>query len=187
MTQIMTGPLTTLVAALPLLCVTLSSTSMAEPQCHGNDRYHVVIDPYPDDAGNRFAVIRLNGTAPPACVFDESKAALVIGKPGDPLWYADLAGDSLVLSRSTGPQGDLVVYDLRTGQPVLDVPSDEYELKDNRLAFWQRTVPATAETCPGFAENEANGFGSVTAVLKTLNLETNAVSAAGESKCVAVQ
>jgi hypothetical protein len=71
--------------------------------------------------------------------------------------------------------------------PVLDVPSDDYELKGNLLSFWQRTAQATAETCPSFAENEANGFGSVTVALKTLDLESKAVTATGESNCVAAQ
>ena len=168
-------------------CVSLSSASMAEPQCHSNDEYHVVGQPYPDDAGNQFAVTRLKGPRPAGCVFDKAKADLVIGKAGDPLWYVDLSGDSLILSRSTGPQGDLVVYDLRNGKPILDVPSDEYELQGSRLSFWGRIGPATAETCPGFAENEANGLRSVTTVLKTLDLETGAVADAGRSKCVAVQ
>jgi hypothetical protein len=168
-------------------CVSLSSASMAEPQCYSNDRYHVAIQPYADDAGNQFAVTRLSGAAPAACAFDDAKADLVIGKVGDPLWYAELSGDSLVLSRSTGPQGDIVVYDLKSGKPVLDVPADEYELKGKSLLFWERTVQATAATCPSFAENEANGLGSMTAVLKVLDLETNAVSETGQSKCVAVQ
>jgi hypothetical protein len=178
---------TSIIALLACGCVLLSSASMAEPQCHSNDRYHVVARPYPDDAGNQFAVTRLKGSAPSTCVFDESKADIVIGEKDDPLWYADLSDDSLILSRSTGPQGDLVVYDLASGKPVLDVPSDEYELKGKLLSFWQRTEPATAETCPGFAENEANGLGSVTAVLRTFDLETRALSETGESKCVAVQ
>jgi hypothetical protein len=183
----MANSIAVVLAGLPLLCVTLSSASMAEPQCYSNDRYHVVVQPYPDDAGNQFAVTKLKGAAPAGCTFDESKADLVIGKVGDPLWYADLSGDSLILSRSTGPQGDLVVHDLKTGKAILDVPADEYELKGNRLAFWQRTGRATAESCPSFAENEANGFGSVTAALKTFNLESKAVTESGESKCVAVQ
>lgn len=168
-------------------CVLLSSASLAEPQCHSNAHYHVVAQPYPDDAGNRFAVIRLKGAPPAGCVFDASKADIVIGKEGDPLWYADLSGDSLILSRSTGPQGDLVVYDLKSGRSVLDVPADEYELKGNLLSFWQRTAQATAETCPGFAENQANGLGSVTAVLKTYDLQTGTITETGDSKCVAVQ
>ena len=168
-------------------CVSLSSASMAEPQCHSNDEYHVVGQPYPDDAGNQFAVTRLKGPRPAGCVFDKAKADLVIGKAGDPLWYVDLSGDSLILSRSTGPQGDLVVYDLRNGKPILDVPSDEYELQGNLLSFWQRTARATAATCPDFAKNEANGLGSVTAVLKIFDLATRVVSETGKSKCVAVQ
>lgn len=176
-----------LITLLACGCVSLSAASMAEPQCYSNDRYHVVMQPYPDDAGNQFAVSRLKGAAPANCTFDKAKADLIIGKLGDPLWYADLSGNSLILSRSTGPQGDLVVYDLESGKTILDVPADEYELKGNRLSFWERTGQATAETCPSFAENAANGLGSVTAVLKTFDLATKAVVETGESKCVATQ
>lgn len=168
-------------------CVTLASSGMAEPQCHSNDRYHVVAQPFDQDAGNRFAVTRIDGGVPAACVFDEAKADLVIGAEGDPLWFGELAGDGLILSRSTGPQGDLVVYDLRTGKSILDVPSDEYELKYNVVIFWQRVAQATRETCPTFAENEANGLGSVTAIRKTLDLSTQTVTESKDRKCVAVQ
>jgi hypothetical protein len=106
-----------ILALLACGCVSLSSASLAEPQCHSNDIYHIVVEPYPDDAGNRFAVNRLKGAPPAGCIFDEAKADLVIGKRGDPLWYADLSGDHLILSRSTGPQGDLVVYDLTSACP----------------------------------------------------------------------
>jgi hypothetical protein len=91
------------------------------------------------------------------------------------------------LNRSTGPQGDLVVYDLESGKPILDVPADDYELKGSAISFWQRMETATAGNCPDFAENAENGFGSVTATLKVLDLDTKAVTATGESKCVAVQ
>lgn len=168
-------------------CVSLSSASLAEPQCHSNDRYHIVMQPYADDAGNQFAVTKLKDAAPSACIFDAAKADLVIGKVGDPLWYAELSGDSLILSRSTGPQGDLVVYDLTSGKPVLDVPADEYELTGAKLSFWERVGQATAETCPSLAQNEANGLGSVIATRKTFDLATQAVTETGESKCVAVQ
>jgi hypothetical protein len=168
-------------------CVSLSSASLAEPQCYSNDRYHVVMQPYPDDAGNQFAVTRLKGAAPSTCAFDEVKADLVIGKVGDPLWYSELSGDSLILSRSTGPQGDLVVYDLISGKPVLDVPADEYELKGNSLSFWERNAQASADNCPDFSEHQANGLGSVTAMRKTFDLGSKAIVETGESKCVAVQ
>jgi hypothetical protein len=175
----------TLLACGPLLCVSLANA--AEPQCYTNQRYHVAANPLPDEAGNTFAVTRLDGgTAPAACAFDD-KADLVIGTAGEPLWFGELADDSLILSRSTGPQGDLVVYDLASGNAILDVPSDEFERQGNRLTFWQRMAQATADNCPDFAENTANGFGSVTAVEKVLDLATRAVSETGKSKCVPVQ
>ncbi|MGV3552533.1 hypothetical protein [Rhizobium sp.] len=147
----------------------------------------MAIEPYPDDAGNRFAVTRLKGAEQPACRFDEAKANFVIGQRGDALWFDELADGSLILTRSTGPQGDLVIYDLKTGKAELDVPSDEYERKGNVVSFWQRTEAATAANCPDFAENETNGMGSVTAVLKTFDLNSKAVTDTGESKCIAVQ
>ena len=52
---------------------------------------------------------------------------------------------------------------------------------------WQRVAQATRETCPTFAENEANGLGSVTAIRKTLDLSTQTVTESKDSKCVAVQ
>lgn len=181
----MTDPL---IALLACGCVTLSSASMLEPQCHANERYHVAAKPLPDDAGNTFAVTRLaKSAAPSTCAFNAAKADLVIGKAGDPLWYDQLAGDILILTRSTGPQGDLVIYDLKTGQTALDVPSDEYEVKGSTLTFWQRAGRATAKNCPGFAENQANGLGSMTAVEKTFDLKSKAVTATGASKCIAVQ
>ena len=182
----MTSPILALLACGPLLCVSLATAT--EPQCHSSQGYHVAALPYPEDAGNRFAVTRLGGNAAPsACSFDEAKADFVIGETRDPLWFGELSGSTLVLSRSTGPQGDLVVYDLESGKSVLDVPSDEYELTGNRLSFWQRVAQATAATCPEFAENAANGLGSVTAVEKTLDLSTKTISETGASKCVAVQ
>jgi len=181
----MINPILAVLACGPLLCVSLANAS--EPQCYTNARYHVAALPYPDDAGNTFSVIRLNGAAAPAaCAFDD-KADLVIGKAGDPLWFGELADDSLILNRSTGPQGDLVVYDLASGAAILDVPSDEYERQGNRITFWQRMAQATAENCPEFAENSANGLGSVTAIEKVLDLTTKAVSETGQSKCVSVQ
>lgn len=181
----MINPILAVLACGPLLCVSLANAS--EPQCYTNARYHVAALPYPDDAGNTFSVIRLNGAAAPAaCAFDD-KADLVIGKAGDPLWFGELADDSLILNRSTGPQGDLVVYDLASGAAILDVASDEYERQGNRITFWQRMAQATAENCPEFAENSANGLGSVTAIEKVLDLTTKAVSETGQSKCVSVQ
>lgn len=175
-------------AVLSCGCVSLAPASVAGPQCHTTRDFLVVEQPLPEDAGNRFAISRLEGRqAAATCKFEESKADFVIGSAGDALWFGEIAGHTLVLNRSTGPQGDLVVYDLDSGKIVLDVPADEYVLKDEAITYWQRTERATAVTCPSFAENEANGLGSVIAVEKTFGLAGRTVTDTGASKCVAVQ
>ncbi|CAN7638553.1 hypothetical protein LJR030_001780 [Rhizobium sp. LjRoot30] len=159
-----------------------------EVECHANKEYAVAVQSYDEDAGAQFAVTALKGKKKPAsCRFDADKADLVIGEPGDPLWYGDQTGKYLILTRSTGPQGDLVVYDLSTGKSVLDVPADEYEVSGGKLAFWERTGEATAENCPSFAENQANGMGSAVAERKQLDLKSLKISKTGEERCDATQ
>ena len=169
-------------------CVSLSSASMAEPQCHSNDRYHVVAQPYPDDAGNRFVVTRLDeASAPTGCVHDESKADFTIGTPGDPLWFSGLSGQYLILTRSTGPQGDLVVHDLAGPKVVLDVSADDFWLEGSILSYWQRDGQATPANCPSFKTNAADGLGSVISSLKLLDLDTGKTIESGEQRCDATQ
>ncbi|PWE56557.1 hypothetical protein DEM27_09255 [Metarhizobium album] len=159
-----------------------------EVECHANKEYAVAVQSDDEDAGAQFAVTALRGKKKPAsCRFDADKADLVIGEPGDPLWYGDQSGKYLILTRSTGPQGDLVVYDLSTGKAVLDVPADEYEVSGNTLAFWERTGEATAENCPGFAENQANGMGSAVVERKQLDLKSLKIDKTGEERCDATQ
>ncbi|MBL0371404.1 hypothetical protein JJB09_05130 [Rhizobium sp. KVB221] len=179
-----------LLAASTLAAVigTSCPTQAGEVECHANKEYHVAVQSYDEDAGSRLAVTALKGKKKSArCTFDASKADLLIGEQGDPLWFDKLAGKFLILRRSTGPQGDLVVYDLESRKPVLDVPADDYELSGNRLSFWQRERQATAKDCPTFAENQANGLGSVISVRKTLDTKTLKVAATTEQRCDATQ
>jgi hypothetical protein len=159
-----------------------------EVECHASKDYAVAVKPYADDAGAQFAVTFLGGkTKPTKCVFDAKKADYVIGKPGDPLWFGEQAGNYLVLTRSTGPQGDLVIYDLKARKVVLDVPSDDYSVNGSKISFWQRTVEATRRNCPSFAQNKANGLGSFIAAEKTFDTATATVKETGKSRCDATQ
>jgi hypothetical protein len=180
---------TTIAAGLGCLAAAPGAWAAQAVECHANNRYHIAIEAHADDApGARFAVTDLGRQkAPKACVFDKAKADFIIGDATEPLWFGQLAGKLLVLTRSTGQQGDLVVYDLTNRKKVLDVPSDEYVVGDSRLVFWQRLGQATAGNCPAFAENQKNGLGSVIAAEETLDLATLVVGKTGKSRCDAVQ
>ncbi|MBW6419913.1 hypothetical protein KX729_00490 [Rhizobium sp. XQZ8] len=160
-----------------------------EVECHDNNEYFVASKTHSGDAGAQFAITALNGKPKPGkCAFDAKKADFVIGKPGDPLWFSAQARNLLILSRSTGPQGDLVVYDLKARKSVLDVPSDDFAVEAGKLVFWQRsTTTATKKNCPSFAENEKNGMGSVISVQKAFDIKTGSVQELGKNRCDATQ
>ncbi|WP_117191226.1 hypothetical protein [Rhizobium terrae] len=170
------------------LFVMADAASAQDVECHSNKDFLVAAKSYQDEAGSQFAVTALAGKPKPAkCVFDMRKADFVIGTPGDPLWFGEQSGNLLILSRSTGPEGDLVIYDLKTRKAILDVPSDDYALENGRLTFWQRTAQATRKNCPSFARNKANGMGSVISVEKTFDFAANTVKDTGRSRCDATQ
>lgn len=180
----------TVIAALALFhaCSCVSLAEAAPVECHTDRQFHVAVRPFADEPGSLFAVTALGGKAAPgACAFDPQSADFVIGKRGDALWYQNLAGKYLVLQRSTGPQGDLVVIDLSTRQTVLDVPSDDFALEGDTLSFWQRGTQATAANCTTFRKNAANGLGSVISARKLFGIISGKTIATGETRCDAVQ
>lgn len=156
-------------------------------ECHSSDSYRVAVKLYGEEPGAQIAVTALEPGAASTCGFDANEADDVIGEPGDPLWFYALEGNILVLSRSTGPQGDVVVHDLDEGTVLLDAPSDAFEVQSGKLTFWERTVEGTPDTCPGFAEFQANGFGTVITVEKTLDFADGNVTATGASRCDGTQ
>lgn len=169
-------------------CSCVSLADAAEVECHSNKSFRVAVKPFDDEPGSQFAITAVGKKAmPKKCSFTMAKADFVLGKRGDALWFHSQAGKYLILQRSTGPQGDLVVYDLSTRKPVLDVPADDFAVEGNALGYWERSGDATAKNCPAFKENEANGLSSVISVHKSFDLTSQAISETGESRCDTVQ
>lgn len=176
-------------ALFSISLLALAGTASAQGvECHASSEFFIAEKAHADDVGSQFAVTALAGKPKPTrCAFDAKKATFVIGKPGDPLHFENHADALLILSRSTGPQGDLVVYDLKARKAVLDVPSDDYALEGDRITFWQRTVEATRKNCKTFAENQKNGFLSMISVQKVFDIKAGTVKDLGKSRCDSVQ
>ncbi|SIQ06738.1 hypothetical protein SAMN05880582_101600 [Rhizobium sp. RU20A] len=157
--------------------------------CPRNARYVVVAEAHAEAPGERFAVFRIGKSREfTPCRFDAARASFIVGKPGDPLWYSALKDNLLIMTRSTGPDGDLVVVDLdRDGKTVLDVPANSFDVGETSLTYRERTGVGSAATCPEFAEHQANGFGSALTVEKTLDLRTFATTETGRTGCEATQ
>lgn len=175
------------ILSLGLLSLFALPAAAQEVECHSSDSYRVAVKLYGEEPGAQIAVTAIEPGAASTCRFDADEADDVIGERGDPLWFYALEGNILVLSRSTGPQGDVVVHDLDEGTVLLDAPSDAFEVSGGKLVFWERTVEGTPDTCPGFAEFQANGFGTVITVEKALDFADGSVTATGASRCDGTQ
>ncbi len=132
----------------------------------------------------RFHVVPRTGEATPSCVLAKNKGGFTIGEDGDPLWLEALVGDYLVLTRSTGPDGDLVIYDLADpDEAVIDVPAQEMSVGEDGVSFWEVTGEADAENCPKWEENTANGFGSVILEERHFGFGEGELESSGETRC----
>jgi len=172
---------TSVLAAIP-------SVLAVEPECHANDKYVVIGLEKSDDVGTDFLV--RNKATPAmkvACKFKPADGDFAVGGPDEPLWFEALEGDHLVLTRSTGPQGMLVVFNLADRASVLDVDAEDVVVDPEGINFWQPTEPGTAENCEQFAENETNGLGSVIQVASRFDFATDAVTTGTETRCSVTQ
>jgi hypothetical protein len=170
---------------LGVLCAAMGFVALTPPlmaqeaTCHGSASYNVAEMPNPDYVGARFLVT--SGDA--GCAAGDEGADYAIGAIDEPLWFASIEGDMLVLTRSTGPHGDLLVHDLAGNVRLLDVPADSFEVVSGTLVYWERAGDADRDNCAQFEEYRADGFGAVIAEEKRFAFADGSVTATGRSRC----
>tara|TARA_R110002020_G_scaffold134603_2_gene300700 strand:+ start:5688 stop:6236 length:549 start_codon:yes stop_codon:yes gene_type:complete len=176
---------------LPVMLIAATFGLAATPalaqqaQCIQNDTHLVIAQQRSDEAGTDF-IIRPPARGKIACRYEQHDGDILIGSPDDPLWYEALSGNYLILTRSTGPQGDLVIYDLATdpSTPLLDLPAaDDLTIGEAEITFWERTIAGTAANCPQYAEHQGYGFGSVIVEQRIFDITTGQVRSTGASRC----
>lgn len=178
---------------LPLLLaiavVAATPTFAQEAHCFQNEQFLVIAQDRVDEVGTDF-IVRPPAKGKIACVYEERESDQLLDRPGDPLHFEGLVGQYLVLTRSTGPQGDLVVYDLASDlyTPLLDVGAgDEITIADDSITYWQEAIRGTAVNCPSFDENTGYGLGSMIYEERVLDLATVTLSSTGSTRCSSTQ
>ncbi|HEV7344586.1 MAG TPA: hypothetical protein VGN60_03025 [Devosia sp.] len=135
-----------------------------EAQCHQNDQFLVIAQERVDTVGADF-IIRSPAQGKIKCVYEINEGDEVLDNPDDPLHFQQLVGQYLVLTRSTGPQGNIVIYDLAADllyPPMIDVGAlDDITVSDETITYWQQLVRGTAVNCPEFAEYTGYGLGAM--------------------------
>lgn len=176
----------TFLAALALAAISVPASAQ-EVLCYQNDTALVIAQTRLDDVGMDI-LARAPAKGKIKCEYEEREGDWIIGQPGEPLWYEGLAGQYLILSRSTGPDGDMVILDLAERTTLLDVPEDtSITVAEDSVTFWQRTVAATEDNCPELAEYTASGLGAIIAEEQVLDVASGIIKPTGESRCSATQ
>jgi hypothetical protein len=158
-----------------------------EAQCFQDENFLVIAQERTDEVGTNF-VVRPAVRGKFKCIYAPAEGDLVLDDPDDPLWYAGLAGDYLALTRSTGPDGDVVIYNLRSLQIAVDVAADDdVTATSEMISYWERTTPGSTGNCPEFADYTSNGLGAVLAEETVLDVESGKISRTGRNRCSATQ
>lgn len=163
--------------------------AFAQAECYQSDQFLVIAQERLDEVGTDF-IIRPPAKGKINCLYEINDDDVVLSNPGDPLHYAGLVGKYLVTTRSTGPDGNLVIYDLTANfyPPLVDVGAlDDVTITDTTITYWQKLIGGTAVNCPEFAENSANGLGSMIFEERVLDLATVTVAATGKTQCTSTQ
>jgi len=157
------------------------------PICVQNETALIIAEERPEGVGMNILA------RPPAkgkirCEYVEQEGDWIIGQIDDPLYYQDLVGKYLVLTRSTGPDDNLVIFDLEDQSVVVDEwVGDGFLVSEANVTFWQRFEDGNAENCPEFEEYTSYGFGASIAREQVLDIATGRITATGEERCSATQ
>lgn len=169
------------------LALTIAPAFAQEAQCFQNDSFLVIAKDRAEDVGMDI-LVRAPARGKIKCEYAEHQGDFIVNPDGDALWLQGLAGNYLVLTRSTGPDGDVVIYDLTTEQVVVDEPADtEVTVADDAVTFWQRTKQGTAKNCREFEEYSSNGLGAVIAEERVLDVASGEIKATGAKHCSPTQ
>lgn len=175
-----------IIAALVLLAAPAPAFA-AEALCVQSDKALVIAEEREGEVGMNI-LARAPAKGKIACQYEEREGDWIIGKPDDPLYYHDLRGQYLILTRSTGPDENLVILDVANRGVVVDEwIGDSFIVNDADVTFWQRFEDGNAENCPEFEEYSSYGFGASIAREQAFDLATGTITATGAERCSATQ
>ncbi len=155
--------------------------------CHKAGKYSVLEMESEDSDGTQFAVKESDTSQPAPCPESDADADFVVGGDEEALWYAGLTPRYLVMTRSTGPEGDVVIFDLDQRRVALEAHADDVAVDDEGATYWERVADGTPENCPQFADYKANDFGAKIVAETRFAFSDATSSRTGEKRCDPVQ
>jgi len=174
-----------------------SGNAAAEPlSCHDSPRYFIVVRTAENDMGSDFLV--KYKSAPDErlpCEFKAKRGDLQI--PNEFAEYFDgVRGDLLLLDSGTGPEREMVIWDLKKREKKgrfsigegpapagarFAVPADP-KAEPGYMEFWMETDQATPENCPEGKAWEADGLGLASVIETWVRLDLSNLKVAKSDK-----
>jgi hypothetical protein len=180
----LTAFIAALVFALPALAQEEDTeTDIAEPQCELSANWRVVSTELGDAPGMSMDVNKRDASGQPDCKTKDLKPDFTVGGPDQALWFTFLAADYLVMARSTGPVGNVVIQNLVDKSVVVDVTSNNAQADSWGVTYWEQKLAGTAETCPQFADFTAQGFKTIITHEMRYDFVTKTTLTSGKTTC----
>ncbi len=171
-------------AALAAAILTLPAQAQ-QAQCIQNDTYLVITQDRTGEVGENL-LVRPAAQGKLDCLYVEQDGDYIVNTAGDPLWFEALLGKYLIMTRSTGPDGNLVVRDLETQGLLIDEwVDDDIIITDTEVTFWQRFEDGNADNCAEYDAYAADGLGAVIAREPVFDALTGGQNATGQERCSA--
>lgn len=155
-------------AALALIAATAAAPAAETVRwtCAQNDRHLVVQRDNPDGTGDLITVRRVAPDKAPPCSPQPLPGDYDANPKQDALYLIALKGDFLILTESTGPQGELLIVDIPARKPLLRTGFStedgcdparfgcaDFTIADGKVTFWRTTQEnAAAKNCPSLKE-----------------------------------
>lgn len=164
------------------------------PVCTENADYLVVELPHRDSVGNSYIVRDKTAGQSPVCSTRAAKGDFVVGRQkgddADPFFLLRLEGPYLLIDSGTGPDRDLVIYDLKARKAVYSGGYSDEDIRfgAGQAVFWaMSSETATKKTCPKIASITKNGLTPTIETETTFDYATGAVTPGTAKRCVATQ
>lgn len=158
-----------------------------EPQCEVSANWRVVATELGDAPGMVMDVNKRDAAGLPDCKTKDVKPDFTVGGPDQALWLTNLFGDFLVMARSTGPIGRVVVQNLTDRTIAVDAVSDDSQADSWGVTYWEQKEAGTADNCPQLAEYKEQSFGAVIAHEIRYDFATKTSLTSGKTNCEPTQ
>ena len=160
---------------------------IVKPQCELSANWRVVATELGDVPGMTMAINKRDTSGKPDCSSTVETPDFTVGGPEQALWFTFLSADYLVMARSTGPVGNVVIQNLSDKSIVVDVVSNDSQADSWGVTYREQKEAATAENCPEFADFTAQGFTAVIAHEMRFDFASKTSLSSGKTTCEPVQ